>query len=123
MCLNSLANNQWVEHFLPFNKPVDASRNAPKHKLATSAPRLYCSTIHGRNSLFSFIAVFKSPLNGGTITRSDFFASLNNKSGWIENAPPLNLTSFVSPTNCTLNNGGLPAFFKNSFIAVNMYLG
>src|SRR6187455_1271988 len=39
---NSFTYNQCVEHFFPSISPVEASINAPKQRLATSDPPLYC---------------------------------------------------------------------------------
>src|SRR4051812_25042062 len=47
---------QWVEQDCPFSNPVAANRNAPVHKLATSAPFLYCVVTQFSASLLLLIA-------------------------------------------------------------------
>ena len=51
-------------------QPVAASKNAPEHIVAISAPSLYCSLIHLISSAFSFAKYYRKM--AGMITRSVF---------------------------------------------------
>src|SRR5690606_16982735 len=121
--LKSLAAIQWVAQCLPLIKPVEANKKAPTHRLATSAPLVYCRLIQGKKSVFLSMIFSISPSTAGTTIRPASATSLISASVYTEYLPPATFTSFVRPTNCTLNKGDLPIRVKYLLTSVKTWRG